>query len=284
MRKSARITGLALLALAICVVIIVYALWREDRRGLLTVSFLDVGQGDAIFLDSPVGRQMLIDGGPNSAILKRLSDVMPWWDRSIDVVVATHPDIDHSSGLYDVFARYRVTQIFLPSVVGSTDDWATILKTVRTEGGVEYIAERGQVIDLGGGAYAQVLFPDRALPGVETNTASTIVRIVYGDTAFMLTGDAPVSIEKYLVALDGEKLKSHVLKAGHHGSRTSSHVAFISAVDPEYAVFSRGCDNKYGHPVPEIVERYQQLSVFTLDTCTEGTITFVSDGSNVSRR
>lgn len=284
MRRSSKILGAVLLVLALCLALIVYALIREDRRGLLTVSFLDIGQGDAILIDSPAGRQMLIDGGPSSAILRRLGEQLPWWDRAIDVVVATHPDIDHTNGLYDVFARYRVSQVLLPSVEGATDDWASTLRAAHAERAQEYIAERGQVIDLGGGAYAYILFPDRPLPGVETNTASTIVRIVYGDTSFMLTGDAPQSIEKYLVALDGVNLKADVLKAGHHGSKTSSHEAFISAVDPSFAVYSRGCDNRYGHPHSEIVERFAAFDVSTLDTCEEGTITFVSDGKVVTRR
>lgn len=284
MRKSTRILGAVLLILAICLALIVYALIREDRHGRLTVSFLDIGQGDAILIDSPAGRQMLIDGGPSSAILRRLTEQLPWWDRSIDIVVATHPDIDHTNGLYDVFARYRVAHILLPSVAGETDDWASTLRAAHAEDAQEFIAERGQVIDLGGGAYAQVLFPDRALPSVETNTASTIVRIIYGETAFMLTGDAPQAIEKYLVALDGAHLKADVLKAGHHGSKTSSAAAFISAVDPSFAVYSRGCDNRYGHPAPEIVQRYQELDVAIFDTCKEGTITFISDGEKVSRK
>lgn len=276
---------LILLCVALVLVaLILSALWREDRHGLLTVSFLDIGQGDAILIDAPSGRQMLIDSGPSAVVLRRLSEVVPWWDRTIDVVLATHPDLDHIGGLPDVFARYRVGTIFLPRVEGATADWEAALRAAHAEHAEEYFAQRGQIIDLGGGAYARVLFPDRALPHVETNLDSAIVQLVYGKTAFMLTGDSPDEIELYLTALDGAALHSDVLKAGHHGSKTSSANAFISAVDPTYVVFSRGCDNKYGHPSPEVVERYKNLGIESFDTCKEGTITFVSNGDSIMKK
>ncbi len=284
MRRSSRVLLLILLIALVVVGLICYAAWREDRHGLLTVSFLDMGQGDAIFIDAPSGRQMLIDSGPNATILRRLSPVSPWWDRTIDVVLATHPDLDHIGGLPDVFARYRVATIFLPRVEGATADWEAALDAAHQERAQEYFAERGQVIDLGGGVSARVLFPDRALPHVETNLDSTIVQLVYGETSFMLTGDSPDEIELYLTALDGAALHSDVLKAGHHGSKTSSAPAFVSAVDPAYVVFSRGCDNTYGHPSPEVVERFEHMGIEILDTCEEGTVTFVSDGAHVVRK
>ena len=104
---------------------------------------------------------------------------------------------------------------------------------------------------------------------------------MYGDTAFMLTGDSPEQIEHYLVQLDGEELRSTVLKAGHHGSRTSSSPLFVGMVSPSYAVYSRGCDNTYGHPHAEVRDTFSRLEVEALDTCLDGTVTFVSDGHSV---
>lgn len=274
----------ALAVASVLVAGILYAAAREDRRGLLTVSFLDIGQGDAIFIDAPSGRQVLIDGGPDASVLRELSSVSPWWDRTIDVVIVTHPDLDHSNGMTDVFARYRVAHIYLPSVTGETSDWRVMLDRAHREGAITQIAERGQIIDLGGGARIEILFPDRALPHVETNLASTIVRVVYGDTAILLTGDSPDEIELYLVGLHGRNLQADVLKVGHHGSKTSSASAFLSAVEPTYAVFSRGCDNRYGHPAPEVVERFKSMGIETFDTCEAGTITFVSNGQTITRR
>ncbi|OGG58150.1 hypothetical protein A2853_01380 [Candidatus Kaiserbacteria bacterium RIFCSPHIGHO2_01_FULL_55_17] len=296
MRRSVQVQGFVILILFLLVLGIWYAAWCEDRRGMLTVSFLDVGQGDAIFIEAPSGRQVLIDGGKGRAVLRELSRVMPWYDRSMDVLVGTHPDQDHIGGLSDVLARYRVGLVLLSSVKDEEGTDARALDVAaeaeEKSGGRRLIAQRGQVIDLGDSTYLEILFPDRDVPNVETNTGSIVARLVYKKTAFMLTGDAPKAIEQYVVQLDGSTslttsgghLKSNVLKAGHHGSKTSSSEFFVGFVSPEYAVFSRGCDNSYGHPHQEVIDLFNRFEIPTLDTCKEGTVTFVSDGSNVKRR
>jgi len=283
-QKSVLVQSIILSILFVVALGIWYAVLREDRRGLLTVSFLDVGQGDAIFIDAPSGRQVLIDGGPDRSVLRELGEVMPWYDRSIDVVIATHPDADHITGLVDVLQRYRVQYIFHPGVEKNTGPAESMLLSVAEEGAEEIYARRGQIINLGGGAYLEILFPDRDVSTLETNTASIVARLVYGKTAFMLTGDAPESIEKYLVQLDSKDLKADVLKAGHHGSDTSSSDIFVGFVSPEYAVLSRGCNNRYEHPHQDVVTRFKRFEIQTLDTCEEGTIRIASDGANVSLR
>ena len=285
LQRSSRIVAIALGILISITVLVWYAVWREDRRGILSVSFLDIGQGDAIFIDAPSGRQVLIDGGPDSTVLKRLSSVMPFYDRSIDVVIPTHPDSDHISGLIDVLQRYRVSYVMQSSVRGSTAVWTKLeseIERAKKEGAHVLVADRGEVIDLGKGAYLEILSPDRSVPGVETNTGCVVVHLVYGNTSFMLACDAPQNIERYLVSLDGASLKSDVLKAGHHGSRTSSSPLFVGLVNPAFAVFSRGCHNKYGHPHIETVATFAEFGIPVEDTCTRGTITFFSDGTHVS--
>jgi len=287
MRRSAVILGVAILLLALLAAVIWYAAWREDRQGLLTVSFLDIGQGDSIFIDSPSGGQVLIDGGPNGTVLRRLSDAMPWYDHSIDVVIPTHPDSDHISGLIDVLKRYDVSYVIQSSVKGNTGTWASLEQSIadaKKKGTKVLTAQRGQVIDLSKGAYIEILAPDRSLPNTDTNTACVVAHLIYGKTSFMLTCDAPQEIEKYLVSLDGASLKSDVLKAGHHGSRTSSARIFVGFVDPSYAVFSRGCDNKFGHPHVETVATFAAFGIPVEDTCKQGTVTFVSDGQTVRLR
>lgn len=291
MQRSALVQGAALVVLAVGTALIWSAVSHADRQGHLTVSFLDVGQGDAIFIDAPSGRQVLIDGGRDRSVLRELAHVMPWWDRSIDVVIATHPDADHISGLVDVLQRYRVHYIFQPGVEKNTGPAESMLLSVAKEGANEIIARRGQIIDLGSPstgsglrAYLEILFPDRDVSDVETNTASIVARLIYGDTAFMLTGDSPIAIEEYLVSIDGKNLQADVLKAGHHGSDTSSSPLFLGFVNPKFGVFSRGCDNSYGHPHEEVVEVFKRFEIQTFDTCEEGTVTFISDGENVSLR
>ena len=282
--QSTKILGVAIVVVALVAGLVWYAALREDRHGMLTVSFLDIGQGDSIYIETPSGRQVLIDGGPDSMVLRRLSDVMSWYDRTIDVVIGTHPDADHIGGLIDVFKRYKVGMILQSSVLGSTVTWNVFEKGISAERARVFTAERGQVIDLGGGAHIEVLSPDRPVPNLETNTACVVAKLVYGDTSFMFSCDAPQAIENYLVGLDGAKLHSTVLKPGHHGSKTSTSPLWVGYVDPQYAVLSRGCDNKYGFPHQETLDTLAKFGVAVEDTCKQGTVTFISDGKVVSLR
>lgn len=258
------------------------AIYSTEQREL-RVSFLNVGQGDSVFIQSPVGIQVLIDGGPDRSVLRELGSVMPWWDKTIDVAIATHPDADHISGLIDVLERYRVDYILEPGVNAGTPQAESLLRVVANEDAVYMHARRGHVLDLGGGAFLEILFPDREVNDLETNTASIVARLVYGETSFLLTGDSPDSIETFLVELDGKRLHSTVLKAGHHGSKTSSSLLYVGYVDPEYAVFSRGCNNSYGHPHAEVVEIFKRFQIQTFDTCRDGRVTFTSNGVGVMR-
>lgn len=282
MQKSAKVLGATILVLLIVTICIWYAV-LASAPGKLKVSFLNIGQGDSIFIQAPTGAQVLIDGGPNRSVLRELSREMPWFDRSIDLVIPTHPDADHVTGLIDVLARYKVSFVLQSSVLGDTDVWRTLENAIDSEGSTNLTAVRGQVVDLGGGAYLEILFPDRSLPNVETNTASVVAKLVYGNTSFMLTGDSPSEIEQYLVKLDASDLHVDVLKAGHHGSKNSSSLLYLGFVHPALAVYSRGCNNKYGHPSAETIARMAQLSIPTMDTCTDGTITFISDGKTIAR-
>ena len=283
MKRSAILWGVLLL-----LVVMTMGVWGAvvelSRPGQLRVTFLNVGQGDAILIESPTRRQVLIDGGRDRAVLRELGTVMPWWDRSIDVVIATHPDADHVGGLFEVLARYEVHTIFQSGVQNDTPQTESLLSAVsreRSNGAEERLARRGQVIDIGDGAYIEILFRDRDVSGLETNTASIVLRVVYGDTSFLLNGDSPQAIEEYLVHLDGGHLKSNVLKAGHHGSDTSSAISFVGYVSPDWVVFSRGCDNTYGHPHQEVVDLMARFEIQTKDTCLDGPVGFVSDGKSV---
>lgn len=284
MQKSAKILGVLVCMLFVVALIVGNAIVRESNVHMLRVSFLDVGQGDSVFIQSPTGRQVLIDAGRNHATVRALAKKMSFFDRSIDVVIATHPDADHIGGFPDIFARYRVGLIVESSVKDSEGvDSAAFERAAQAEGAERMVAERGDRIDIGGGAYIEILFPDRDVPTIETNTGSIIARLVYENTAFLLTGDSPKAIEEYVVMLDADQLKSNVLKVGHHGSRTSSSLRFVGFVSPEYAIYSRGCDNDYGHPHDEVKETFTKLNIPTLDTCEDGTITFVSDGKTVAQ-
>lgn len=281
-RKS---SGPIMVGLFIFVNIFIWStVFASERETMLTIAFLDVGQGDSIYIEAPNGNQILIDGGRNSSVLRELSKVMSFQDRSIDVVIATHPDKDHISGLIDVFKRYDVDTFLYSGVTHNTGEYQTLLNTVSEEEITPTLVRRGMKVMLGGGVYAEILFPDRDVSNVETNLGSIVLRVVYGDTEVMLTGDSPKGIEKYLVSIDGKRLESDILKAGHHGSKTSSAESFIGFVNPEYAIISAGKDNSYGHPHREVMETFKELNIKTINTADVGTIIFKSDGVRIITR
>lgn len=284
MSRSSRFLLLSIISLCLVLILVLLPAVAKERSGTLLVSFLNVGQGDATLIQAPSGRQVLIDGGPDTSVLARISEELPWYDRTIDVMIATHPDADHIAGLVDVLERYKVDTVVVSSVKGETALAATFEKRVAEEGAHLVVAERGQVLNLGRDSYIEILFPDRNLPNVETNVGCVVSKVVYKNTSFMLPCDTTMAVEQYLARLDGERLDADVLKAAHHGSKTSSAPIFVGYVSPQFAVYSRGCKNSYGHPHAQTAATYARFDIPTLDTCDEGTITFVSDGQTVRRR
>lgn len=271
------------LVLLLVNVVVYTSVWGETGK-TLTVSFLNVGQGDAILIQSPTGVEMLIDGGPNRSVVRELPKLLGPLDRSLDVVIVTHPDRDHIEGLIDAFERYAVSYVLRSGVLHDTSTTVALDGAIAREKDVAaLVARRGMRVHLGAGAYADILAPDRDVTNVETNTASVIVRVVYGDTEFMLPGDAPFSIEEWLVAQDpnGAGLQSDVLKAGHHGSKHSTGALWLSVIRPQLVIVSAGKDNSYGHPSPEMRARVEEHGATLLSTIDEGTITLVSDGKTI---
>lgn len=258
------------------------AVVRADRGGVLTVAFLDVGQGDAIYIEAPNGNQMLIDGGQSSgALLRALGKVMPFWDRSIDLVLATHPDQDHVGGLASVINRLRVGGVVTTENTSDTGAYSAFEKAILEKRTHRVLARTGEHFVLDNGVVLEILFPSASTLGWDANTSSIVARLSYGDESFLFTGDSPQSIEKYLVAKNGGSLNSTVLKLGHHGSRTSSSKEFLSAINPEYAVISAGKDNKYGHPHQEVTDILVELKIPAVSTYEQGTIVFKTSGDEL---
>ena len=277
-----RLHRYVLITLFVFVILCSYLLYLEYKDKYLRIYFLDVGQGDAIYVRAPGGHDMLVDGGPSSIVLRQLSEVMPFYDRFIDVVVETHPDADHIGGLPLVLERYGIG-VFLEPGVSSPNAIDDALKKIREEKGVDtLLARRGMQIDLGGGASFDILYPDKDVSYLETNTASIVGQVRYGSTTVMLTGDSPKVVESALVGHYRNGLKSDVLKAGHHGSHTSSGEEYVRTVSPRYVVISAGENNRYGHPHREVIELFEKLGMHILRTYESGTVECVSDGSGIS--
>lgn len=278
MQKRERIKYGILLGLILITFFVWYTIALESRQGKLTVTFLDIGQGDSIFIDAPNGNQILIDGGANKKVLSELGRVMSFFDRSIDMVIATHPDRDHIGGLPWVMDKFVVTSVLEPGVKGESAEYVHFNTIVSERGVKKELARRGAVYDLGEGVKLNILFPDRDVSGLETNDASIVARLTYGNTSYLLTGDSPLKIENYLVSLDGAGLKSDVLKVGHHGSRTSTGEAFVAAVLPSIAVISAGKNNSCGHPHKEVTNILEKFKVNILGTYDRSRIKIISDG------
>ena len=260
-------------------------LLAEERGGGLRIAFLDIGQGDAIFIEAPSGNQMLVDGGPGKNVLAELNKVLPAYDRSIDIIVATHPDKDHIAGLIDVLTHYQIDFVLMTEAVSESATFAAFEKAVKQSGAQVIRPRRGMIIDLGDGADFKIIFPDRDMTGqTDVNEGSIVGKVEYGQTAVILTGDAPISIERYLVLLENENLNADLLKVGHHGSRTSSSAEFLAAVNPTLAVISVGKNNSYGHPHQEVLDGLKNLGTQIFRTDELGAIIFTSDGQSFVRQ
>ena len=250
----------------------------------LGVVFFDVGQGDAIFIETPQKHQILIDGGPDSVILEKLATVIPFWDRSIDLIILTHPEHDHFAGLIEVLKRYEVENILWTGIVRNTAEYGKWLKLINKEKAKIYIAKAGQRITTNPGfVVLETLYPFENLEGQivkNTNNTSVICRMTFRENRFLFTGDAYKSIERKLVN-QGIDLDSDVLKVGHHGSKTSSAEEFIEQVSPEVAVISAGKNNSYGHPYQGTLDTLEKYGIDVLRTDKDGDIKIISDGEKI---
>ena len=256
----------------------------QGHVGTLLFIAFDVGQGDSLFFESPFGTQILVDGGPDDAVLEKLGSVMPFWDRSLDVVLLTHPDADHITGLVEVLKRYDVGLVVETGVLhtsGVYEEWLRVLE--RKNIPIAYVAEGDELI-IDEHTRLSVLSPLTSPKGKEipkTNNTSIIARLVYNDVSFLLTGDAEQDVEKILAVLSEDALDADVLKVGHHGSKTSTSADLLAAVTPDVAVISLGKRNTYGHPHPEVIARLEEWQVPILRTDIQGDIRLRSDGENI---
>ncbi|MEK7642868.1 MAG: ComEC/Rec2 family competence protein [Patescibacteria group bacterium] len=251
--------------------------------GLLRVAMLDVGQGDAIFIETPSGKQMLIDGGYNGRVLSELGKIMPAYDKSIDVVIATHTDADHLGGLVEVLKHYDVERIFTNGMTASTTVYADWVGLIKEHGIVEDTILLGDRIVLGDGVEFDILGPwpeDFAPRSKKANESMIVGRLKYGAREFFLAGDLEKGDEIRL-ALSKTELASDVLKVAHHGSANASTNLFLERVHPEIAVVSVGANNRYGHPVLKTLERIKHIGAKLFRTDQDGMVIFETDGRDL---
>jgi len=251
----------------------------EEKQEFLEINFYDIGQGDAILVETPNKRQILIDGGPDLTILEKLGKELPFWDRYIDLVILTHPEYDHLGGLIEVVKRYKIGGILTTGVVRDTAEYKEWKKVVENKNIPIYIAQIGEVIELDKEINLVVLHPSNNLNNKKfekSNNTSMVAQLVYKDFELLLTGDIEREVEQALVGL-GINLNSDILKVAHHGSKTSTTENFVKAVNPIIAVISAGKDNFYNHPHREVLENLADIPIFI--TGQDGDIKILSDGT-----
>ncbi len=248
--------------------------WHNSHRGF-TFAMLDVGQGDALFVESPVGTQIMFDGGPARKSLASLQRMMSPFDKTIDAIVITNPDADHIGGFLDILKNYKVGVVFEPGTLTDSKTYKNLKEEIIRQNIPNVLIKKGMKLDLGGGAFIDVLFPDRNVASWTTNDGSVVARLSYGDTSIMLTGDATKKTEQIILKENSPvQLKSTILKVGHHGSRTSTSSEFVKALSTLYAFISDGKNNKYGHPHQETLDTLVQFGVKFFRTDLLGAIVF----------
>jgi competence protein ComEC len=262
------------------VIFIFYLDWQTSHRQL-TFAVLDIGQGDALFIESSSGTQVLVDVGPPRKIIGELSRLMSPLDRYIDAVIITNPDQDHIGGFTDVLEIYKIGKIFESGTINNSKTYQNLETEIKNQNIPRILAQKGMKLHLGDGAVIDILFPDRDVSDWTPNDGSIIARLTYGATSIMLTGDSTIKTEKIILTNNPSgNLASDILKVGHHGSRTSTSDSFLKAVSPKYALISNGKNNKYGHPHQEIVDTLEQFGAKILRTDLLGTIVFFCDRIN----
>ena len=250
--------------------------------GELTVTFFETDRGDMVLVRTPNGNTMLIDGGRNArGAVSALDAELPFWDRSVDLVLLTHPDADHVGGLLAVLERYDVGNVAHAVAVHDSDVYRAWQDALESRDDV-YEVVPGTVIGLDDGVSLEVLSAGRPFPGASLNDASIVMMLRYREFSMLLPGDITKLTERSLVA-SGRDLRATVLKAPHHGSATSSSDEFLQAVAPVVAVFQVGVDNRFGHPADEVVERVRSYvpdgNIFV--TSKQGAVTVRTDGEKV---
>ena len=260
-----------------------FVVYDLNKPRFLEITYFDVGQGDSIFIETLQGHQILIDGGPSSAVLEKLGQEMPFYDKSIDLIILTHPEHDHYFGLLEVLKRYEVENILWTGIIRDTAEWEEWMRLIKEEGAQIIIAQAGQRIILQEEPFIfiDILYPFESLESQEikrSNETSVVAHLFFEDVSFLFTGDIIKKTEKQLVE-KGSYLESNILKIAHHGSKSSSSSEFLEKALPELAIIQVG-ENSYGHPYPEVLARLEEFDIQVLRTDLSGDIKIVSDGSN----
>jgi competence protein ComEC len=260
---------------SILLVIGIVLLGREitlQENGTMRWEVPYIGQGDAMLITTPSGKQIVIDGGPNQDLLTVLGEKMPWFDRTIELVILSHPDSDHITALPEVLRRYNIQTIIMTGLQHTSGRYASFVDAI-TQNNIRLITpEFGKRIDMGDGVVLETIWPLAKKVGQKTNSAnheSVVVRVLYGTQSILLTGDIEAEAEHAILA-SGQDIHADFLQVAHHGSRSSTVQEFLNAVNPKMAIISVGKDNQFNHPHTEVVQRLLAKNIPIWNTAEDG--------------
>ncbi|MFL0583580.1 MBL fold metallo-hydrolase [Solibacillus silvestris] len=249
-------------------------IYKEPLKEM-AVHFIDVGQGDSIFIEAPNGKTMLIDGGVKGAGKEVVAYLKAQGVKRLDYVVATHPDADHIGGLIPVLNSISIKEFIDSGKVHTSQTYEEMLSLIQAKNIQFTIPKAGDEIQLEDNLTIEVLAADEAAS--DNNDASIVLRAEYQNISFLLMGDADHGVEQELLR-KGTDVQATILKAGHHGSNTSSSPEFVEAVSSLATILSYGQDNKYGHPHAEVIDILQHVNSEIYSTAEAGTIVITTDG------
>lgn len=262
-------TQYIILAILLMVAVFVWSqvLAQAPSAEIVKIDFLDVGQGSAILVSAPNSNQVLIDGGPSDVVLAKLGEALPVFDKKIELLILTHPDADHLSGLIEVLKRYEVEKILESGISDSSAEYRAWNDLIAAKDIPVVFAQAGQIVKIADNLAIKILYPLGKINGQEfknTNATSLVGKIIYGQNLVLFTGDAEEQTEKPLLLL-GADLQADILAVGHHGSKTSTSAEFLAAVKPQIAVIQVGLKNRYGHPTQEVLDRLKGTDIRRTD-------------------
>lgn len=252
-----------------------FLMLREESSDQLTLAFLDVGQGDAVLISKPRQYDLLIDGGPDPIVLSRLSDILPWYDREIDVIFLTHNHADHYQGLLAVLDKYKVGELIVSALAEPLP--APLLDSLKRHKLSYTKMPAGTQLQLDQTTKLKALWPVAETPIADMNDRSLVLELVSGERKVWLAGDAGVAVEEAL--LKNNLVEDvDIFKLSHHGSDTANSEEFLELLRPEWVVAQAGAGNSFGHPNRRIIKRAERVGAQMLRNDERGTIVFQTDG------
>jgi len=252
-----------------------FLMLREESSDQLTLAFLDVGQGDAVLISKPRQYDLLIDGGPDPIVLSRLSDILPWYDREIDVIFLTHNHADHYQGLLAVLDKYKVGELIVSALAEPLP--VELLDSLKRHKLSYTKMPAGTQLQLDQTTKLKALWPVAETPIADMNDRSLVLELVSGERKVWLAGDAGVAVEEAL--LKNNLVEDvDIFKLSHHGSDTANSEEFLELLRPEWVVAQAGAGNSFGHPNRRIIKRAERVGAQILRNDERGTIVFQTDG------